>query len=84
MDSGSTGLAVATASAVTSGTAGNSGTAGYFRVYPNAPTTTNAVLQGTVGTSAADMIINTTTITSGDTVSCSAWTASFPDGSGTD
>lgn len=80
----SAGGATATASTITSGTAGNTGTAGYFRAYPHVPSTTNAVIQGTVGTSAADMIINTTSITSGDTVACSAWTVILPDGSTSD
>jgi hypothetical protein len=39
---------VLTASAVASVTASNAGTAGYFRIYPSAATTTNAVVQGTV------------------------------------
>ena len=78
------GGATATANSITSGTAGATGTAGYFRSYPHTPSTTNAVIQGTVGTSAADMIINTTAITSGDTVACTAWTVTLPDGSGSD
>ncbi len=80
----SAGGATATASTITSGTAGNTGTAGYFRSYQHVPSTTNAWIQGTVGTSAADMIINTTAITSGDTVACTAWTITLPDESGTD
>jgi len=73
--------AKATASAVTSDTsAAATGTAGYFRVYPNTPSTTNAVLQGNCGTASTDMILNTTSIVAGATVSCSAWTVTLPDG----
>jgi hypothetical protein len=73
--------AKATASAITAETnAPASGTAGYFRCYPNTPTTINGVLQGTCGTSAADMIMNTTAITIGQTVSCSSFTVTQPDG----
>jgi hypothetical protein len=58
---------VLTASAVASATAAGTGTAGYFRIYPSAATTTNAVVQGTCGLSAADMILTNTSITSGQT-----------------
>lgn len=58
---------VLTASAVASATASGTGTAGYFRIYPNAATTTNAVVQGTCGLSAADMILTNTNIASGQT-----------------
>ena len=60
---------VLTASAVANATAAATGTAGYFRIYPSAATTTNAVVQGTCGLSAADMILTNTSITSGQTVS---------------
>ena len=75
-----TGGIVATATA----SAGAPTTAGYFRAYPHVPSTTNAWNQGTVGTSAADMIINTTSITAGDTITITAWTITFPDGSTSD
>jgi len=80
------GGATATAAAITSGTAVATGTAGYFRAYPHTPTTTNAVIQGTVGASGSgdDMIISSASINTGDTVSCSSWTVTQPDGSGTD
>lgn len=77
----SAGGATATANAITSANAGNSGTAGYFRGYDGA---SNCVIQGTVGTSAADMIIGNTTISAGDPISCSSWTVTLPDGSGSD
>lgn len=73
--------AKATANAVSPDTnAAATGTAGYFRVYPHTPTTTNAVLQGNCGTSAADMILNTTSIVAGSTVSLNSWTETLPDG----
>ena len=64
---GSASGGVLTASAVASATAGNSGTVGYFRIYPTAATSTNAVVQGTVGTSGTDMIVTSASITSGQT-----------------
>jgi hypothetical protein len=64
---GSIASQVLTASAVANATAGNTGTAGYFRIYPSAATSTNAVVQGTCGLSAADMILTNTSITSGQT-----------------
>ena len=58
---------VLTASAIANANAAATGTAGYFRIYPSAATTTNAVVQGTCGLSAADMILTNTSITSGQT-----------------
>jgi hypothetical protein len=58
---------VLTASAVASATAANAGTVGYFRIYPSAATTTNAVVQGTVGTSGTDMIVTNASIAAGQT-----------------
>lgn len=81
-DSG-TGLAVATANAIATDTnCANTGTAGYFRGYKSDGTT--VVIQGTVGTSAADMILSSTTITSGGTLAISSWVINLPDGSGAD
>jgi hypothetical protein len=62
---------VLTASAITSATAGASGTATFFRITTSGGT---AVLQGTVGAtgSGADLILSTTTVTSGVTVSISS------------
>jgi hypothetical protein len=71
--------AKATASAITSDTnAAATGTAQYFRAYDHTGTT--CVIQGNCGTSSADMILNTTSIASGSTVSCSSWTVTLPDG----
>jgi hypothetical protein len=64
---GSAASQVLTASAVASATAAGTGTAGYFRIYPSAATTTNAVVQGTCGLSAADMILTNTSIVTGQT-----------------
>jgi hypothetical protein len=67
-------LATATANAITSDTnAVATGTATFFRLHSNAGV---AVIQGTVGTSGTDAIINSTSITSGDAVSCSSMTIS--------
>jgi hypothetical protein len=80
-DSG-TGLAVATANTITSDTnAAASGTAGYFRAISSGST---VVLQGTVGTSSADMVLNSTSITAGGTVSVTSYVINLPDGSGAD
>jgi hypothetical protein len=81
-DPGTTGLATATANAITSDTnAAATGTAGYFRAYDSAGV---CIVQGTVGTSAADMILNTTSIVSGATVAITSWVVTLPDGSGAD
>lgn len=55
-----------------SGTASGTGTAGHYRVYDNAGTT--CYMQGSVGTSGTDMIIDNTSIASGQTVQITAWT----------
>ena len=65
---------VLTASAVANATAAAAGTAGYFRIYPNAATTTNAVMQGTCGTSGTDMILTNTNIASGQTCTFGTFT----------
>lgn len=82
VDGTSTGIMTATANAITSDTnAAASITAGHFRCKNNAGT---VIGQGTCGTSAADMILNTVTITAGDTVACSSFLITLPDGSGND
>lgn len=48
------------------------GTASFFRAFRSDGTT--AVMDGSVGTSAANMIIATTSISAGQTVSCSSFT----------
>jgi len=67
----SAGTVTATANAITSGTAGNTGTAGYFALVKSDNTT--VVATGSVGTSAADLNLNTLSITSGNTVSCGSF-----------
>lgn len=61
-----------TLGSVTSGTAVASGTAGYFRITKSDDST--VVMDGSVGTSGADMNLNTTTVASGQTVSITAGT----------
>lgn len=69
--------ALATANAITDdSSADNSGTAGWFRAKQNGGT---GVIQGTVGTSAADMILNTTTIVAGLPISVTSWTITMPE-----
>lgn len=54
------------------GVATGTGTAGYWRIWDNAGTTPH--IQGTVGTSAADIILDNTSIVSGQTVTINAVT----------
>lgn len=54
------------------------GTASCFRIKTQTGGT--VVCQGTVGTSSADYILNTVSITSGSTVSCTSATISLPEG----
>ena len=61
-----------TLGSVTNGTAVASGTAQYFRITQSNGTT--VVMDGSVGTSGADMNLNTTTVSSGQTVSITAGT----------
>lgn len=64
---------VATANAITSdAAANNTGTASFFRAFKSDGTT--AVCDGTVGTSAADLILNSVAIQAGAAVSVTAWT----------
>jgi hypothetical protein len=65
------GTITATANAITSGTAGNTGAAAYFALLKSDGTT--VILTGTVGTSNADFIGPSTSITSGNTISCAAF-----------
>lgn len=62
---------VLTANAISSANAGNSGTAAWFRLTTSGGT---AKVDGTVGTSGTDAIINNASITSGQSVSCTALT----------
>jgi hypothetical protein len=65
---GTAATGVLTVNSVANATAVDSGTAGYFRIYPSAATSTNAVMQGTCGTSGTDMILTTGTINIGNTI----------------
>lgn len=66
---GTASAGVLTAAAVASATASSTGTAGYFRIYPSAATSTNAVVQGTVTATGGggDMQVTNTSIASGQT-----------------
>ena len=61
-----------TLSSVTNGTAVATGTAQFFRITQSNGTT--VVMDGSVGTSSADMILNNTSIATGQTVSISSGT----------
>jgi hypothetical protein len=62
-----------TFNAITSDSSANaSGTASWFRALKSDGTT--VVLDGSVGTSGTNLVMATTTITSGQTVSCSSFT----------
>lgn len=83
-DGSSTGIMTATANSITSDTnADATNTAGHFRCSSTDGGGTVRA-QGTCGTSSADMIMNTTSITAGDTVACSSFLITLPDGSGND
>lgn len=67
---------VLTANAITGATASADGTASFFRLLDSGATTVLA--QGAVGTSSAEMIVGTTTVTSGITFSVSSLTLTIP------
>lgn len=67
----------ATASAITSDTsADNTGTATWFRV---ADSNAVAIFDGSVGTSSADMILNTVAVVAGAEIAISSWTFTVPE-----
>jgi hypothetical protein len=67
----------ATASAITTDASANAtGTATWFRVVTSAGT---AILDGSVGTSGADLNLNTTSIVSGASVAVTSWTFTVPE-----
>lgn len=71
--------AIATAASIGDDASANAtGTASYFRVLTQDGGTVR--FQGTVGTSSADLILNTVSITIGSTVSISAFTILLPEG----
>lgn len=66
----------ATASAITDDTSADAtGTAAVLRLRDSTPAT---VAEGTVGTSGADLNLNTTSITTGDRVACTSATITMP------
>jgi hypothetical protein len=71
---GNSSSGTATANAITSGTAVATGTAGCFVLEESGGT---IVANGSVGTSGADLNLNSTSITSGATVSCSSFTVTL-------
>ncbi len=76
----SNGLATATANAISSETnAPATNTAGYFRIKNGSSV---VVYQGTCGTSSADLVMNTTSINSGDTVACTSFKITLACGDG--
>ncbi len=70
--------ATLTAAAITDDSSANAtGTATFFRVLTQAAGTT--ICQGTVGTSSADLVLNTVSITSGSTVSITSFVITMPE-----
>lgn len=68
----------ATANAITSDTSiDSSGTAGYFRFLSSAGT---VILQGSVGTSGAELNFDSINFVAGGTCACSAFTVTCPEG----
>lgn len=84
-DPGSTGLATATANAIAADpSCSGTGTAACFRAYSYNGTTYTCHLQGTVGTSSADLIVTSTSITAGQVFTVNSLVVTLPDGSGAD
>lgn len=70
-----------TANAITADSSADAtGTAAFFRILTQSGGTVTA--QGTVGTATSDLILNTTSITSGSTVSITSATITLPEGVG--
>jgi len=66
----------ATANAITQdASADNTGTAGYFRALNSG---SGAVIDGDVGTSGTDMILNSVSITAGATIDITSWVINHP------
>lgn len=67
-----------TANSITSDSSANAtGTASWFRILTQSGGTT--ICDGSVGTSSADLVLNTVSITAGSTVSISAMTVTMPE-----
>jgi hypothetical protein len=73
----SAGIVTGTANAITSGAAGNTGSAGYFAVLKADGAT--VVATGSVGTSGADLNLNTLSIVITNVVSCSSFLVTMPE-----
>lgn len=60
--------------------ADNNGTPGYFRIYPSAATTTNAVIQGTVTITGGggDMTFDSVSWTAGQQINVTSFTLTAP------
>lgn len=72
------GNALATANAISADVSIDAtGTAGYFRAKSGAGV---VIFQGTCGTSAADMILTTTSLVIGGQLACSSYTIKLPSG----
>lgn len=75
---GAAASAVLTANAITAdSSADNTGTASFFRLM-GSDSNNQVLLQGTCGTSSADMIFNSVAISSGANVSVSSFTITMP------
>lgn len=73
---GSASSGVATAAAITSDTTADAtGTATWFRAASGAGT---AVIDGSVGTSSADLILDSVSIIAGGTIAVTSWTITMP------
>jgi hypothetical protein len=72
--------ATASADTITGDTSADAdGTAGYYRAYDG---NSLAVVQGditTTGVGTGDMLLDSTTVTTGDTINITAWDISFPE-----
>lgn len=72
--------ALLTAGVITSDSSANAtGTAAWFRIR-SVTTTPDDVADGTVGTATSDLIMNTTSITAGSTVSITSFLVTMPEG----
>lgn len=68
-----------TAAAIGDATAGDTGTAAYFRIRNDNSGSPDDVCDGEIGTSGADLNLNTLEITSGSTVSITDMTVTMPE-----
>jgi hypothetical protein len=71
--------AVATANSISDVAASATGTAAWFRAKRSAGNGSSVVMDGTVGTSGADLIMTDTSLTSGETMHVASLTVSNPE-----